>query len=70
MSADRLIPLLFVYDLGRKGVGIALFDALDRLQTFRLVLSVVGAVLALTSAAQIPSGKALAVQLEASRLLA
>jgi hypothetical protein len=52
MRSDGLILLLlFVYDLGRKGVGIALFDALDCLQTLRLVLSVICAVKAFTSAA-------------------
>lgn len=52
MRSDGLILLLlFVYDLGRKGVGIALFYALDCLHTLRLVLSVIGAVKALTSAA-------------------
>jgi hypothetical protein len=71
MRSDGLILLLlFVYDLGRKGVGIALFDALDCLQTLRLVLSVICAVKAFTSAAQVPRGKALAVELEAPRLLA
>ncbi len=57
-------------DLGPEGVGVALEDGLDRGLADLLALLVVAAVDAVAVVAVAPAGEALAVQLQAARVLA
>lgn len=65
MRAHRPV-LLLVDDLGRKSVGVALFDIFNCLQALGLVLPIVCALEALAPAAELASCKAFAVQFETS----
>ena len=57
-------------DLGAEGIGVALEDGLDGRLADLLGLLVVAAVDAVAVVAVAPAGEALAVQLEAARVLA
>ena len=70
MSTHGLILLLFVNNLGRECIGVALFDVFDGLQALDLVQSVICTLHALAPAAQVTRSKTLAVKLQTSRFLA
>jgi hypothetical protein len=70
VRSHRLVPLLLVDDFGSKGIGVAQFDIVHGRKTLSFMIAVICTFDTLATIAQVARRKALAVQLEAPRLLA